>query len=357
MTRDEVARRAGISTAVVSYVLNDGPRPVAPRTRARVLSVIEELGYRPNAIARALRSRRSEALGLIVSDISNPFIGELVLSIERKAFERGYTVLLGNTVVDGERQRRYLRHFIDRQVDGLLLVPVASIDAATIDELNSGVIPVVVLDRPVPRSRATAPLRAATLMADNVGGARQVARHLIEHGHRHIGCVSGPPMMPPTNERLEGWSQAIEEARLPLSRCPVVRASVNRRAGYDAAIELLVGRRRPTAVFATSDEQAIGVLRAAAELGLRVPADLAVAGFDGIAQGAFCTPGLTTVRQPVEDMASRAVATLLAQIVAGSIRSRTQRLPVELVCRGSCGCPDVPVAGRPQGRLMSETTA
>ena len=149
VTRDDVARRAGTSAAVVSYVLNDGPRPVAAATRQRVLDAVKELGYRPNAIARALSERRSRALGLVVSDISNPFIGELAGAIEREAFERGYTVLLGNTMVDEERERRYLRHFIDRQADGLLIVPVG-MDQSMIDELNTGTIPVVVLDRPVP---------------------------------------------------------------------------------------------------------------------------------------------------------------------------------------------------------------
>ena len=338
VTRQDVARRAGTSTAVVSYVVNDGPRPVATSTRARVLSAIEELGYRPNAIARALRARRSGALGLVVSDISNPFIGELARSIEVAAFEHGYTVLLGNTMVDSERERRYLRHFIDRQADGLLVVPVG-MDRATVDELNSGAIPVVALDRPVPR------LRAATFLVDNAGGARQVTAHLAQHGHRRIACLAGPPALVPAARRLEGWSQAIAEARLPRSGCPMARATVGRRAGHEAAMELLGGDRgRPTAVFATTDEQAIGVLRAAADLGLRVPEDLAVAGFDGILQGAFCVPGLTTARQPVEEMARRAVTTLLARIGAGRAspptRATTETLPVELVVRGSCGCPD-----------------
>ncbi len=268
---DDVARLAGVSTAVVSYVLNDGPRPVAAGTRARVLGAIEDLRYRPNAIARALRSRRSGALGLIVSDIGNPFIGELASSIESAAFESGYTVLLGNTMVEAERQRRYLRHFVDRQVDGLLIVPVANIDAVTVDELNSGTAPVVVLDRPMRRSRGAPTLRATTLLADNVAGGRLVTEHLIEHGHRKIGCLAGPRMMPPSTGRLKGWSQAIAGSSLASSGCHVVRASVNRRSGYEAAMELIGGSGRPTAVFASSDEQAIGVLRAAAELGLRVP--------------------------------------------------------------------------------------
>jgi LacI family transcriptional regulator len=341
VTRDDVARRAGTSTAVVSYVLNNGPRPVAAETRQRVLAAVEELGYRPNAIARALRARRSMAFGLVVSDISNPLIGELARSIELAAYDAGYTVLLGNTMVDHDKERAYIRHFTDRQVDGLLLVPVG-LDRPTVNELNAGPIPVVALDRPIPR------LRGTTILADNAGGARVATAHLQEHGHRRIACLAGPPALPPAAARLEGWSQAMAEAGL---RGRFVRASVGRRQGYEAALELLSSPPRPTAVFATTDEQAIGVLRAAADLRLRVPDDVAVAGFDGTAQGAYCVPGLTTVRQPIPEMAKRAVDSLLQRIKGGPTRTRTEALPVELVRRGSCGCPDVDPERRGAGSL------
>jgi len=313
VTRDDVARRAGTSAAVVSYVLNDGPRPVSSATRQRVLDAVEELGYRPNAIARALSERRTRALGLVVSDISNPLIGELAAAINRAAFERGYTVLLGNTMIDEERERRYLRHFIDRQADGLLIVPVG-MDQAMIEELNTGKIPVVVLDRPVPA------LMATTLLADNAAGAALATTHLLEHGHRSIACLGGPKPLPPTTARIAGWTRVIREAGLSGEACPLARGSVSRRAGYEVAVELLTRRRRPTALFATTDEQGIGVLRAAADLGLRIPDDLAVVSFDGIAQGAFCVPGLTTMRQPIEAMGRAAVDALLAQV--GSPRAR-----------------------------------
>jgi LacI family transcriptional regulator len=336
-----------VSTAVVSYVLNEGPRPVAGDTRRRVQAAIEELGYRPNAIARALRSRRTNALGLVVSDISNPFMGELARSIEVAAFEQGFSVLLGNTMVDEERQRRHLRHFVDRQVDGLFVVPVAPLDAATVAELHDGHVPVVVLDRPVPAAPGGRQLRATTLLADNAGGAELVTSHLIEHGHRRIACLAGPPRMAPSTERLAGFHRALAAGRVGRSACPVVRSSVNRSDGYHAAMSLLGSTRPPTAVFAVSDEQAIGVLRAAFDVGRVVPRDLAVAGFDGIGEGAYCTPGLTTARQPVDDMARRAVDLLLEPISGAPLRRGTERLAVTLVRRGSCGCQEVPVMPPP----------
>jgi LacI family transcriptional regulator len=334
VTRADVARHAGTSTAVVSYVLNNGPRPVAAATRQRVQAAIDLLGYRPDRIARALAAQRSEALGLVVADTANPFIRDLSSAVESAAFERGFTVLLGNSTVDHSRERRHLQHFLDHRVDGLLVVPVG-LDDATVNELNQSGTPIVVLDRPIPR------LRAHTILVDNAGGAAEVTSHLASHGHRRIACIAGPLPLYPAAERERGWAQAVTDAGLARSRCPVVRTSVSRRSGYEAALELLHRPHPPTAIFAVSDEQAIGVLRAVADLGRRVPDDVAVGAFDGIAQGVFSIPGLTTASQPVDQMAQRAVSALLEAVGRGPVTRATREiLPVHLVRRGSCGCPD-----------------
>jgi LacI family transcriptional regulator len=269
----------------------------------------------------------------VVSDIGNPFLGELSKAIEVAAFEQGYTVLLGNSIVDNEREVRYLRLFMDRQADGLLVVPVG-LGRPIITELNSTGLPLVVLDRPVKG------LRAMTILADNEGGARAVAAHLVEHGHRTIGCVAGPEPLIPSSERLRGFQAVIAGAGLSPAACPVVRGRVTRAAGYEAARQLLARRRPPTAIFTTTDEQGIGVLRAAADLGRRVPDDVAVASFDGISACAFTVPGLTSASQPIARMGARAVEVMLAAVGGGSRRSRTETMPVELVVRGSCGCPE-----------------
>lgn len=337
-----MAQRAGTSTAVVSYVVNGGPRAVSPGTRARVEAAVEVLGYRPHRIAGALAGRRSGALGLVVSDIANPFIGELACAVELAASGRGLTVLLGNSMVDPGRERRLVGQFLDRRVDGLLLVAVG-LDDALVAELNLHGPPTVALDRPVPG------LEALTMLCDNVGGTEAVVGHLVDHGHRRVACVAGPSALHPAQVREQAWAATVAAAGLAPGRCPVVRTSVGRRAGYEAGLELLGRRCPPTAIFATSDEQAIGVLRAAADVGARVPDDVAVGAFDGIAQSAFTVPGLTTARQPVDAMGRRAVHAVLdggAQAVAGS----TEVLPVGVVRRGSCGCPDTVEDGRETGR-------
>jgi LacI family transcriptional regulator len=329
VTRVDVARLAGTSTAVVSYVLNGGPRPVAVATRARVQSAIDELGYRPDRIARALAARRSEALGLVVSDITNPFMSDVSRAIEAAASERGYTVLLANSAIDADRERRHLQHLLDRRVDGLLMIPVG-LDEATIAEVNHSGVPVSLLDRPVPG------LNATTILVDNAGGASDITAHLVGHGHRRVACITGRPALHPAAERERGWANAVADAGLSPSRCPVIRTFVNRGAGYAAGLRLLSRVRPPSAVFVASDEQAFGVLRAAADLGRRVPDDLAVASFDGIAQAAYSVPGLTTACQPVDDMGRRAVTSVLEW----SFGRQTDVLPVHVVRRGSCGCPD-----------------
>lgn len=331
-----MARLAGTSTAVVSYVLNDGPRPVAPATRARVERVIEQLGYRPDRVARALAARRTRTFGLVVPDITNPFMSDVVRAVEAAATASGYTVLLANSAIDEKRERTLIRHLIDSRVDGILLVAVGPAPDV-VDELRRRGVPVVVVDRPVPD------LDAAAVLVDNAGGAHEATLHLAAHGHRRIACITGPRALQPTAEREKGWAEAVIDLGLPHKGCPVVRTRVDRRAGYEAAVRLLRRSEPATAVFVATDEQAFGVLRAAADLGRQVPDDLAVVSFDGIAQAAFAIPGLTTMSQPVDDLAARAVAFLLK---GGKDR---EVLPVKLIRRGSCGCPDT-LAGRSDDR-------
>lgn len=327
VTRRDVARLAGTSEAVVSYVLNDGPRNVAPATRARVIEAIAALGYRPNAVARSLRTKRTMTIGLVVPDNANPFFAELAREIEDVAFTRGYTLLLGNAMDDDEREATYVRTLLDRQVDGLILIPSHGPGSwrAVIEE---SAVPCLILDREV------AGVPAASILVDNVGGAHEATRHLIEHGRRRIGCVAGPDGINPTRDRVTGWRSAMVEAGL--EPAPVAHEPFGRRQAYHAGVRLLSSDNRPDALFVTSDEQAFGVLRAAAELGLRVPDDLAICSFDGIAASAYTVPALTTMRQPLEELGAAAVTQLLNDPES----HRRIVLPSRLIRRGSCGCPD-----------------
>lgn len=331
--RDDVARLAGVSPAVVSYVLNNGPRPVAEATRLRVVQAIEQLDYRPNGVARALRSRRTWSIGLVVPDNSNPFFAQLAHTIEDEAFTHGYSLLLGNASGDKSRELSYLRAFQDRQVDGLILVTNAP--AKELGSVYEGKIPMVVIaDHPVPG------LAASTVKADNVEGARLATEHLIRHGHQRIGCVLGPRSSVPALERFAGWRRAMRDARLKTPQDVLRWTGFDRAGGYAAATELLSIAQPPTAVFVSTDQQAIGVLRAVVDAGLTIPGDLAVIGFDGIAEGGYTVPRLATVQQPLGAMAQRAIGLLLRE--APTDEHCHEVFPMTLVPRGSCGCPDEP---------------
>ncbi|MBP2473383.1 LacI family transcriptional regulator [Crossiella equi] len=331
VTRRDVARLAGTSESVVSYVLNAGPRNVAPATKERVLAAIEELGYRPNAVARSLRTSRTRTLGLCVPDSANPFFAELAAQIAEDTSAVGHSLLLANSRSDPAREAEQLRTLLDRKVDGVMLIAASAPSECVPDLLASGVRCVTV-DRELPGLTS-----AGVVLADHVGGARSAVAHLLAHGHRGVACVAGPRDASPTGDRVSGWRAELAAAGIDAAEQPLVHTPFGRLPAYTAAIELLSTPDRPRAVFVASDEQAVGVFRAALELGLRVPRDLAIASYDGIAGSAYTVPALTTVRQPLVEISRTAVRMLLApETVAG------QRvvLPTTLLRRGSCGCPD-----------------
>lgn len=330
-TRKEVAVRARTSTAVVSYVINGGPRPVAPATRERVRAAIAELDYRPNGIARTLRAQRSLVLGLLVPDSSNPFFAQLTKSVEDVAFAEGFKLLVGSASNDPGRELSYLRSFGEQRIDGLLLMSVGG-SAESLVELKSLDSRVVVIDRRLPG------VEAATLVADHESGGYIAAAHLIDHGHRFIACIQGPSDIAPAAHRRHGWARALKEAGIEPRSNWCVRSRFDLRSGYQAALQLLGRKDKPSAIFASTDVQGIGVLRAAADLNLRVPQDLAVVSFDGIVASAFTVPALTTVAQPIDTLAHRAMELLIKLVRDRGAQPSHQVLPVELVVRETCGC-------------------
>jgi LacI family transcriptional regulator len=327
VTRADVARRAGVSNAVVSYVLNNGPRGVAPETRERVLAAIEELRYRPNAVARALKVRRTETFGLLVPDNSNPFFAELARAVEDVAYRRGHALVLANSNNDLERERAQLDALLDRQVDGLLLISVASgggVDAAAV-----GATPVVLLDR-APHGSSF-----SSVLVDNAAGAEAATRHLVEHHGLTVDCLAGPGDVTVAAAREAGWRRAMQRAGHDTAG-RVHHTAFTRQGGHATMSDLIATGRTPAALFASSDLQAVGVLRAAHEAGLRVPEDLAVVAFDGTPESEYTHPPLTVVRQPIVTIAETAVALLLQAPARPASR---EIVPGELVLRTSCGCP------------------
>lgn len=329
VTRKDVARYAGVSTAVVSYVVNSGPKKVAPATETRVLEAIHVLGYRPNAAARALKLGSNEMLGMVIPDSSNRLFTEFAHAVEEVAGELGYALLLTNSNQSVPTERRNVRDLCSRRPDGLLL---ASVDPSPyLDQLVEAGIPTVLLNRYEPLHGFS------TIGVDLVRGAQTAVRHLVEHGHTNIGLIMGTESLSEPDGREDGWMAALKMAGLPEG--PVIRAPFTMRGGYAAGKRVIAGHNKPSALFISSDMQALGALRALHEAGLNIPDDLAVISFDGSSDSEFSWPSLTSIRQPIKEMAEAAVRTL---VNPESATATTQIFPGEMVIRGSCGCGTFP---------------
>jgi LacI family transcriptional regulator len=325
-TRNDVARLAGVSAAVVSYVVNDGPRPVSAGTRKRVLEAIDHLGYRPDTVARQLRTGRSSVIGVVLPDVSLPHYGELTHVLSELASERSRQLIVASTDWDLAREREQLEFLAGRRVDGVVLMSVRPTqDFQWLVDLGTRV---VVIDRP----------EAA------VNGARVATRHLLEHGHRRIAFVGGALGIAAGQRRREGWSSALAEQGVEVDDSMVVAPAMSREGGYAAAQDLLRRPTPPTAVYADSDAQAVGILRAAADLGVRVPDDLAVVTGEGTATARYAVPSLTSIEIPRKAIAEEALDALAGD-EDWNPRSNTLRWVTnstfELVIRESCGTHEV----------------
>lgn len=337
-TRSDVARRAGVSPAVVSYVMNNGPRPVSVRARARVEIAIAELEYRPNAIASALRGGSTHSIGFLSPNQQNPFYAELAEAVERNFSARGYLVLTGNTFYDRAREERYLRTFIDRRVDALIMTSGVSLAGSAVPGLDD--VPVLVLES------VGAESTYLSIGAEEAADAATAVEHLQRHGHALIACVAGPPHIAVEAGRIQGWRQQQRVAVLPAGDELVAFAESSEEGGNSAALLLLTehGRpwalhgRRPSAIFVASDVQAIGAIYACYELGLRVPEDVAIVSFGGTKSAAYTIPPLTTLRQDVDFLAATAATQLIKRISDPKVPIFRTSLRGNLVIGHSCGC-------------------
>lgn len=329
VTRADVAAEAGTSTAVVSYVLNDGPRPVAAATRARVLAAVERLGYRPNALAAGLSARRTRLVGCVVPDLTLPFFAGIVDRLAAEATRRGLTLLTTTSGWDAQREVAAVEEFVALRVRGLCLAPAASPPPAERTLREAGVPTVLVSgdpgELPLPR-----------VAGDAFGAGRLATRHLLDHGFDDVVCVTVPMGGMPVGPRVDGWRAELA-ASVPGVRPQLWRAAFDRYGVEPVAREMLAARTEPVAVMASTDEVALGVLAAAARLGRRVPEDCAVVGCDGIPEGLLTRPPLTTVAEPLDRLCAAALDRVLAD-PADAAAAPTYEAG-ELRLGGTCGCP------------------
>ena len=330
----DVARTAGVSTATVSHVINN-TRFVSEEMRARVLEAIEQCGYYPNAHARSLASGRSQILGLIISDIANPFFPELVKAIETAAFEHGYDVVLSNTNYDPERTSHYVRRLIERKVAGVALM-TSELDTSLIDELARRDVAVVFLDL------GETGQHMSNLRVDYEAGIEEAVRHLVTLGHRHITFVSGPNHLRSAARRLEAFRSSMRR-HLPGVGVQIYNGDFKLEGGRRAIRAMLAQGELPTALLAANDMMALGAMSELRALGASVPEDVSVVGFDDIEFASLSSPQLTTVSLPRTELGRRAVEALIETIGHPERRGVEIEIPTRLVVRGSTTTARAPV--------------
>jgi LacI family transcriptional regulator len=333
-TITDVAAEAGVHPSTVSRVLNDhAGSTIRPETRQRILVVADRLGYRPSALARSLRLQRTLTLGMLVPDITNPFFSSIIKGAEDAVRERGYNLILCNSEDEPEREATYLRVLRERQVDGLLIASSQMADD-TIAELREDAFPFVLLNR------AAHGVDDLAVLVDNHAASVEVVAYLAALGHRRVGHIAGPQNTTTGVERRDGYRAAVLEHRLADEPGLLVEAEAfSELAGYRALQVMLAGSARPTAIFGANDLIAIGMLQGLREIGVRVPDDLSIVGFNDIPLAGLLEPALTTVHVPQLEMGVAGAHLLIDRLEGKPIGNVRVILPTELVIRASSAAP------------------
>jgi LacI family transcriptional regulator len=329
-TITDVAREAGVSTTTVSHVLN-GTRSVADPTKQRVLAAIERLNYEVNSLAQSLKSDRSQTIGLLVTDISNPFFTSLVRGVEDVANAAGYSVMLCNTDENPDKELTYLRMLRRKRVDAILMAPTG-VPQPLVDQLIGLNFPLVCFDRPPPGTACD------SVLVDNVGGAQQAVSHLVGLGHRRVGVITGLTGVGTTGERLDGYMRAMADREVLVDQDLVRLGNSRLDGGFREMLALLALPQPPTAVFTTNNLMTLGALGALQSRQVGVPDDMAIVGFDDFEWAAVLRPRLTVVAQPTYEIGETATRLLIDRIEGrGGSEPRRIVLPTRLIVRESCG--------------------
>jgi DNA-binding LacI/PurR family transcriptional regulator len=329
-TIKDVADYARVSNATVSRVLNNNPQ-VDEILRARVLEAVEALGYEPNRDARRLRARSSNVIGLVISDIQNPYFISVIRGVEDAAYSQQMNIVLCNSDEDVSKQAIYLRVMEAERVAGLIIVPSDSQQDEDIQQLQKMGIPIILLDR------ALANLRMDAVLVDNVRGAYEAVTHLLDLGYQRIALIGGSPSVTTGQDRYQGYRNALTDAGLPIEDALVKNGDFKMESGYRLAHELMAAAHPPEAIFVANNLMTLGALRALRELRLRVPEDVALVGFDDMPWSGELYSPLTAVSQPTYELGQEAVHLLLRRLAAPEASFRTTILQTRLIVRESSG--------------------
>lgn len=336
VTIRDVARVAQVSHQTVSRVIND-ESSIRPQTRERVLKTIAELGFRPNQIARSLVTRKTNIVGLLISNITNPFFPDIVSGAQDVLYPSGCNMILANTGYDPHRELESVHHLLERHVDGLIVCDTRTTPEVLADLAGDFSTPMVLLNR------TTSAPQVGIVRTERVAAADEAVSYLLELGHRRIALLlAGRTNDVGAQRRLEGYTRALERAGIPLDEGLIVRGVSSVPGGNLAAEDLLGLSPVPTAVLCHNDVMAIGLMQGCTQRGLSIPADLSIVGWDDIAYASVVSPPLTTVRIPRYELGQEAARMLLELMRDGQANPDEVILPITLVRRGSTGPPRVP---------------
>lgn len=325
-TIKDVARRAGVAPSTVSNYLTGNAR-VSPPTAERIQEAIEALGYIPNMAARSLRINQTRTFGLIVPDISNPFFSEIVRTIGHVSQRMEYALILCDSGGDGEREKALLANLLSQRVDGILMIHTGRrSDYAELAQKAAR--PIVFVDREVRGWRS--------VVTDNVAGGRLAARHLLGLGHERIGILAGNTHVRNVQERLEGFIGEVNAHGLSVDSSYIISGDQTLETGREVDF-LLKLRQPPTAIFATNDIIALGAWRKLVEMGVRIPEDISLIGYDNIEMTEITVPALTTIGQDKHEMGRQAVLALLDAIATKRVTGTTTHIAPQLIVRHSTG--------------------
>ena len=337
VTISDVSKRAGVSRSTVSRVVARNGYVSADKRRA-IERAIAELGYRPNTLAQALRSNRSNMLGAVVVDVGTPYFANMVYGMQRASRAEGKSLLVTSGFADQDEEARAVIELVDRSCDGIILYLERPLRDDVVEILRKAHVPVVSIGRNhYPHSRGT-------VTFDNFGGARQAMNFLIEQGHRKIVHLSGQAEFGDVVARIEGIEAALADHQMQLSDIHVVNGTFSQEFGHLATTQLISEGRDFTAIFAGDDDMAAGVLQALRENGRRVPEDVSVIGFDDAFHAKHLWPPLTTMQQPTDTIGEAAASLLLELLAQPNLGSGERTIDTNLVVRASVGAP--PLAER-----------
>lgn len=333
-TMKDVAKAAGVSIATVSATLS-GASFVSSELRARVTTAIGALGYERNSAASGLKRGKSLLIGLVVSDVTNPFFTELVHSVQNQAREKGYSVLLGVSDHDVTRESELLRLMRSHQAAGTILCPAGGVEDYSPMRLNLGQMKVVAVDNAAPN------LPFDTVALDNSKAATLAVQHILSFGHRRVATMAGPSQQFVSQKRLEGFIVALEQNGIKADPALISHGNFRIDLAFQSCVTLLSQPNRPTALFVANNLMLIGVMQALTQAGLSVPGDMSVASIDDFPWSSAFQPALTVVRQPIAQMAAAALDRLLSRIDGDASVPTRQLFEPELVVRQSCASPRV----------------